>query len=58
MAGHLQGVQARIKQLNPHALYVHCASQQLNLVLSHGCLEPSIRNACGTIKKVINFVKD
>lgn len=58
MAGHFQGVQARIKQLNPLALYIHCASHQLNLVLSHACLEPSIRNACGTIKEVINFVKD
>lgn len=58
MAGHFQGVQARIKQLNPLAVYIHCASHQLNLVLSHACLEPSIRNASGTIKEVINFVKD
>nr|CAH7732770.1 unnamed protein product [Callosobruchus chinensis] len=33
MAGHFQGVQARIKQLNPLALYIHCASRILNLVL-------------------------
>lgn len=35
MSGHLRGVQALIKQLNPKALYFHCSSRRLNLVLVH-----------------------
>lgn len=58
MAGKFQGVQARIKQLNPLAVYIHCASHQLNLALTHACAEPSIRNASGVINEVINFLKD
>lgn len=34
MSGHLTGVQARIKELYPEALFVHCYAHVLNLVLS------------------------
>ncbi|XP_039286744.1 zinc finger MYM-type protein 1-like [Nilaparvata lugens] len=34
MAGHLSGVQARIKESHPEALFVHCYAHVLNLVLS------------------------
>jgi hypothetical protein len=34
MSGVYSGVQARIKEMQPHAIYVHCASHNLNLVLN------------------------
>jgi len=37
MAGHLNGVQAKIKEVAPMALFTHCLAHRLNLVLQHGC---------------------
>lgn len=34
MSGKFNGVQAKIKQLYPKAIYVNCVSHRLNLVLS------------------------
>lgn len=34
MADHLNGVQAKVKEKIPEALFVHCYSHKLNLVLS------------------------
>lgn len=56
MAAKLQGVQARIKRLNPLAMFTHCTSHQLNLALTHACSERSITNASGTIWEV-TFLK-
>ena len=33
MSGHLSGVQSRVKEVAPHAHYVHCYAHTLNLVL-------------------------
>ena len=33
MSGHLNGVQANFRKEAPHAVYVHCSSHALNLVL-------------------------
>ena len=33
MSGHLSGVQSRVKEVVPHAHYVHCYAHTLNLVL-------------------------
>ena len=33
MSGWANGVQAKIKEINPHAIYVHCHAHRLNLVL-------------------------
>lgn len=37
IAGHLNGLQARIKEIAPNALFTHCFAHKLNLVLQHGC---------------------
>jgi len=37
MAGNLNGLQARIKEIAPNALFTHCFAHKLNLVLQHGC---------------------
>lgn len=36
MSGEKNGVQFRIKQIYPNALFIHCYAHQLNLVLLHG----------------------
>jgi hypothetical protein len=36
MSGHSTGLQARVKELTPNALFTHCLSHRLNLVLQHG----------------------
>lgn len=44
MSGVYNGVQSRIKRIQPHAEYVHCASHNLNLVVNDcvsGCSEVS-----------------
>ena len=37
MSGILSGLQARVKELNPSAVFVHCCAHNLNLVLAHSC---------------------
>ncbi|VEN40282.1 unnamed protein product [Callosobruchus maculatus] len=36
MAGHLDDLQAKVKQKYKHAIFVHCLAHRLNLVLSQG----------------------
>ena len=38
------GVQARIMQGAPKAFYIHCSGHCLNLVISHSCALPAVRN--------------
>lgn len=58
MSGKFQGVQARILKVQPLALYSHCASHRLNLVISKACTIPSIRNAIGVVSSVANFFRE
>ncbi|XP_050064957.1 zinc finger MYM-type protein 1-like [Aphis gossypii] len=37
MAGHVNGLQAKVKEVAPNALFTHCLAHRLNLVLQHGC---------------------
>jgi hypothetical protein len=52
MKGHLGGCAAVISKDYP-ALYVHCASHSLNLVLSDACKFDAIRNTIGTMKEIL-----
>ena len=58
MAGYKGGVQAFIREKTPSAIYVHCASHALNLVLSHGWDGIEIRNMFKIVSDTINFVND
>lgn len=58
MSGKFKGTQARIKQIQPLAIYIHCCSHRLNLALSKACSLSSIRNAVGVISSVVNFFRD
>lgn len=38
MAGHLNGLQAKIKTVAPNAIFTHCYAHTLNLILSKACM--------------------
>ena len=52
MKGQHKGVQARMWQLQPKALYTHCRAHVLNLVVVHNCKEPIVRTLMDTVQKV------
>ncbi|CAH1106969.1 unnamed protein product [Psylliodes chrysocephalus] len=58
MAGHVSGLQTRIRQLYPKAIYVHCASHRLNLALSKALSLPAARNCLGVVNEVSNFFRN
>ena len=55
MSGKTSGVQAIIKRAAPKALYTHCSSHCLNLVIAHSCKLLCIRNAIDKMQSVIAF---
>ncbi|XP_065313721.1 zinc finger MYM-type protein 1-like [Gordionus sp. m RMFG-2023] len=55
MSGHVKGVQSRIIELYSTALYVHCSSHCLNLMISEACEIRDIRNSLQTISSVCDF---
>lgn len=57
MAGRTNGVQAVVREKYPTALYTHCASHSLNLVLCAACSITDIRNCFGTLKKTSIFFR-
>ena len=57
MKEHLGGHAALISKDYPSAIYVHCASHSLNLVLSDACKVDAIRNTIGTVKEVVTFIR-
>ena len=57
MKGYTNGAQAIIQRKYPKALYMHCSSHALNLVVCHTANVREISNCIGNIKEVTNFVK-
>ncbi len=55
MSGHTNGAQAHIRLRYPTAVYVHCASHSLNLVISDSSKCQSIRNCWGAIQAITSF---
>lgn len=58
MSGKFRGVQARIQEKFPQALYTHCSSHALNLVVSSSCSMKPIRNTIAVIKSTTKFLCD
>lgn len=52
MAGKYNGVQAKILEASPQALYIHCKAHQLNLALVHSSKEPCVRNMMSTVQEI------
>jgi len=55
MSGRFRGVQAIVKEAQPKALYTHCSSHRLNLVISHACGGATIKKTTRTIHDIIVF---
>ena len=49
------GVQKRIREVSPLAMYSHCAGHCLNLVIVHSCKIPLVRNTIDKMKEVCLF---
>lgn len=58
MAGKEGGVQAHIRKKYKKALFFHCASHRLNLVVNDLNTVPEVRNTIGTIKDIITFFRE
>lgn len=59
MAGNLSGLQERIKDVEPKAMYVHCLNHSLSLAFQDAVsVVPQCRDAINQIKELINFVRD
>ena len=57
MSGANTGVQARLREIQPLATYVHCRSHQLNLVLVNSCQKvPAVRNLMDSVGRMTWFV--
>ncbi|XP_065069046.1 52 kDa repressor of the inhibitor of the protein kinase-like isoform X1 [Rhopilema esculentum] len=55
MAGKYSGVSSRILQLNPLALYTHCASHRLNLCVASAFEDQNVSNMMDRVKQISNF---
>ncbi|XP_041362805.1 52 kDa repressor of the inhibitor of the protein kinase-like [Gigantopelta aegis] len=52
------GVQAKIREHAPLATYVHCSGHCLNLVISHACNIPEVRNMIDKLKNCCLFFRN
>ena len=52
MSGHINGVQARVRRVNPKAVYIHCRAHGLNLCIAHASKLPIVRNIMDTMQAV------
>ena len=57
MSGKQKGCAARFQQKSPRALYLHCASHELNLALSKACALPEIHCMLSAVQSVGIFFK-
>ncbi|XP_046863535.1 52 kDa repressor of the inhibitor of the protein kinase-like [Xenia sp. Carnegie-2017] len=55
MSSKSKGVTGRILKKNPKALYIHCASHRLNLVVTKACGEQTVKNMLGHAQKIFSF---
>jgi hypothetical protein len=59
MSGQFRGVKARILEMNPKALFVHCVSHNLNLALQEASKRlPPVRDALQVVHDVGKMVRE
>lgn len=56
MSSEMAGVQAKIKDISPLALYTHCFSHCLNLSIAASCKVQAVRNLIGLINEAYLFL--
>ena len=57
MSGIKNGVQAKLKEIQPKAVYTHCTGHALNLAIVSSCSVASVRNCIDAIKSFTIWVK-
>jgi len=57
MSGTFNGVQAIILEEYPTAIYIHCVSHSLNLVLNDASKLQAVRNCIGLIREISTFMR-
>ncbi|XP_047130019.2 52 kDa repressor of the inhibitor of the protein kinase-like [Hydra vulgaris] len=55
MSGEYKGVSSVIKNVNPKALFVHCASHKLSLVVGKSCQIQQVKNLLEQVKDITYF---
>ena len=55
VAGRINGLSSHILRLNKLAIYTHCFSHRLNLVVASSCSVQSIKNVMAQIKELSYF---
>jgi len=59
MAGNISGLQKRISDIEPKALYVHCVSHSLSLAFQDAVSAiPQCRDAINQMKDLIHFIRE
>lgn len=58
MSSEISGVQARIKEVSPRAVYTHCYSHCLNLSIAASCEVQEVRNLISTINEAHLFLSN
>ena len=58
MAGHINGVAAKIAEIEPKGIYIHCLAHSVNLCLQE-CAKQSrpIRDALALVSELHNLIK-
>ena len=56
MSSSIQGVNGRIREIAPLALYSHCKSHVLNLSIASSCKQMNIRNMISFLNEVYLFL--
>ena len=57
MSGEKSGVQKRIRDIQPKALYTHCAGHSFNLAIVNSCSIPPVRNCIDEIKNLTRWIE-
>lgn len=58
MSGKITGLKTRVLEIEPRALYVHCAAHTLNLVVQDALESIDfVRNFIGIVKEIIYFIR-
>lgn len=58
MSSEIAGVQAKIKEISPLALYTHCYAHTLNLSIAASCKVQEVRNLIGIINESYLFLNN
>ena len=58
MVSEIAGVQAKIKEISPLAVYTHCYAHCLNLSIAAACKAQEVRNLIGLINEIYLFLNN